>query len=879
MTDTDQPLPADHPAIVDREDRPEPSDDSYPLETLVAHTLAPLDADRESPVDFAPLPEKSREDLGWQKVLDLVENHAATPEGEELLPNLPPLPDRSAVERRLHEVREAMWMVEEDERPPLHGLRDVRQALAHVAKDGTLVAEDLQAIARNCDVAARCKKFLDNRSEAYPYLRAVTANVAPCDDLRTRLNDAIEPGGRLSDSASPDIADLRREVQNQHDRLKAKIQEMLRSRHLEDHLQDDYYTIRDDRYVLPVRATSKSEVPGIVHGYSSSGETAFIEPRELVDVNNQLRWAEIELEEEKERILERLSGLVADCAEPLQRNIELLTYLDVVIAAGAYGRETLDGSIATPSESGLELRDARHPLLWVQNEREVDGETVNDTVTNDVHLDPEDRVLVISGPNTGGKTVLLKAIGLASLSTRCGLPIAAEPGSEVPLFDVTYTDIGDEQSIERDLSSFSAHLTNINGFLDDCEPGTLVLLDELFTGTDPMEGAALATALLEELAERGATVGVTTHLEGIKTLGLQRETFANVSMGFDLEALEPTYRVTHGVPGSSFAIRIADRLGFPKRLVERATEVVEGEDEHGVEEVIESLEDEMAELREERERLERERRKAEKQKETFREKYEEVRDRERDLVHDEAREVKEELVEAREEIREKLAELRERREAARSGEPDEGDLHEMQEELADLESNVEQARDRTRPPETGPEGLARVPADELEEGMEVYVGTYDREGTVVRFDADGDEARVQIGALKAEVAPDDLYYPNEEERRADLRGRRQRNDSGHDQHTGTGSGTAAIPRAEANTVDLRGLRADEAVDRLENFLDEKFMESLEGVFIIHGHGTGTLRRAVRSYLTESPYVDDFRKGDRDEGGDGVTVARFVDEIH
>ncbi len=858
-----------------------PDEEAYPLDALLRVTLAPLDDDLSAQQLGAPaFPSKTYADLEYSKLMELVADKAVTPEGEALVPEMPPLPGEKAVERRLAEVRECLALLEDDERLPLRGLYDIREAIAHVRKQGTLVADDLEAIGRNCDTASRVRRFIVNRREKFPYLAAIAEDLDPCDELREALNHAIEPGGRLSDKASPDLGRLRRAVQNQHDRLKARVDRMLKSRELEEHLQDDYYTVREDRYVLPVRVGSKSQVPGIVHGYSASGQTAFIEPRELVDINNELRWAEIELEEEKNRVLERLSGLVAEEAEALERNADLMAYLDVVAASAQFGYETIEGSIPELSDDRMALTDVRHPLLWVQHRREVDGETVNDTVTNDVHIDPDKQVLVVSGPNTGGKTVLLKAMGLCAVMTRCGLPIPAEAGSEVPLYDEIFSDIGDEQSIERDLSTFSAHLTNINGFLDTCGPGSLVLLDELFTGTDPLEGSALATTLLEELSEIEATTIVTTHLEGLKTLALQDDSFANASMGFDLDALEPTFRVTMGVPGSSFAINIANRLGFPQRLVDRATEVLEGEEHHGVDEVIESLEDRMSDLRKERERMEQARQEAHKTEQKYREKYEKLLDKERDLVHDETRELKEQLVEARETIRERIKEVSQAGRVERGDELSQSELQEMQSELSDVEETIEEASDRSRPPEPGPAGLARVPADELREGMDVYVHSYEREGSVTEFDPDDGRVQVQIGALKVEADLDELYYPSEEERRSHIRGSSSSSDSGGSppESGPSGSSETHVARTEANTLDLRGLRVHEARDRIEAVLDEKFLDGFDGIFIIHGHGTGALKRAVRSQMMESPYIDAFRPGEREEGGDGVTVAQFVDEI-
>lgn len=883
MTDPSAP----EPRISDDTAPPSPDEDSFPLDRLIGLTLHPLEDEEADDLEAgwadapgATIPSKTLHDLDWERVVGLVAEKAVTPEGQSLIPRLPPLPDKPAVKRRLHEVSEAMRMLDEDEDPPLRGQHDIRRALNHVERDGVLVAEDLEAIGRNCDGASRVGRYLKNRSREYPYLAAVGDGLDPCEDLREALNQAIEPGGRLSDKASPDIAKLRRAVQNQHDRLKARVDSLLRSEDLEEYLQDDYYTVREDRYVLPVRVDQKTHVPGIVHGYSSSGKTAFIEPRELVDINNELRWAQIELEEEENRILQRLSRLVSKHVDALRRNADRLAYLDVVTASARFGQETIQGSIPEITEQRMALRELKHPLLWVQNAHYDDDQRQNETVTNDVHIDPDKQTLVVSGPNTGGKTVLLKAMGLSALMARCGLPIPAGDDSQVPLYSEVFSDIGDEQSIERDLSTFSAHLTNINSFLDRTSPESLVLLDELFTGTDPLEGAALATALLEDLSTRGSTTVVTTHLEGLKTLALQDDTFANASMGFDLDDLEPTYRVTMGVPGSSFALRIADRLGFPERLITRATNVLEGDEHHGVDEVIASLEDQMTELRKERTRMEEARRKAEQSESKYREKYEKLRDREREMVHDETRELKEQLNEAREMIREKIKTLQ-RANRVERGDIEQRDLHAMQEELKDAEDTIEEATDKTRPPETGPAGLVRIQNDELEEGMEAYVHAYQRKGTVTSYDAGDNQAKVQIGALKVTADVDDLYYPSEKDRRSHVRGRSgSGNSSGSGSSDGAGrSGKSSVPRTEEHTLDVRGQRVQESIDSAANFLDQKFLDGFNAVMIIHGKGTGALRRGIRDYLADSPYVASWREGDRDEGGDGVTVVELAEEIH
>ena len=823
------------------------SDESFHSD-LYAETLGALRG--QTPVSVVR--PKTLADLSWDGVVAELNEHVRTPEARELIAELCPLSSQELAERRHAEVAEWMELLSEGEDAPIYGVSDIRKAVAHAERDGVLVAEDLDAIRRNGDVVARGKRFFANRGQHVPKLAAIGSLLDPCEDLREALGAAIEPGGRLSDNASPDLRRLRRAVQNHTDRLKSAVDRMLSSRDLEHQLQDDYYTVREDRYVLPIRVGAKSSVPGIVHGYSSSGRTAFVEPQELVEMNNQLRWAQIEVQEEERRILARLTAFVARHADALLRNTEVLAYLDLTGGIARFGRAT-QSAIPTFAPA-LQLRDCRHPLLFLKLEASK-GKSDNPTVANDIVLDTERSVLVVSGPNTGGKTVLLKSLGLAALMASCGMPIAADGRSVMPFYRHIFTDIGDEQSIERDLSTFSGHLVNIAGFLDDCGEGTLVLLDELFTGTDPLQGAALAVALLEDLAERGATVTVTTHLEGLKTLALQSDRFANAAMGFDIETLAPTYRVTLGVPGSSFALRIADRLGFPQELVQRAHAILEGDDRVSLDEALVKLDEQVRQLAAERNRLDHERRAAEKAKKKFQDKRARLVERDREAVMEETRVLRSKLAEVRKLAKETHRVLREAETMSR------GEIEAMRDRLRGAGEVVDNVRDQVEPAPQAPAGLARVDRKDLEPGTPIYVLPFKRNGEVLQVQ--DDDVVVQVGPLKATVALDDVFHPTE-------KSRRERRSAKAKVERIKPSQTAV--QTDENTVDLRGLRADEAIDRLDVFLDYSYLKGIPGVFIIHGHGTGALKRAVRGHLPSSSYVDEFRPGERGEGGDGVTVA-------
>lgn len=828
--------------------KPEPENRPGFDPDLFAETLAPLHGESWQ-TSARP---KTLGDLSWDQLLGHVAERAKSPEGLELVDALRPLPTKRLAQRRLLEVGEWMELLSDDDDAPIYGLRDIRKAVAYAAREGVLVAEDLESIGRNCDVVARAARFFKSRHEQVPYLRGVADLLDSCDDLREALGQAIEPGGRLADSASPDLRRLRRSVQNHTDRIKSAVDRLLTSSRYEHILQDDYFTVREDRYVLPVRVGAKTTVDGIVHGYSSSGRTAFIEPQELIELNNQLRWAQIEVQEEELRILTRLSAMVARAEDVLRRNTEVIAYLDLTGAIARLGR-AIDGVVPAFSDHReLRLANCRHPLLFLKLQPAAGGP--NPTVPNDVVLDPDKRVLVVSGPNTGGKTVLLKAFGFAALMARCGMPIAADPGSTLPFYRAIFTDIGDEQSIERDLSTFSGHLTNIAGFLNDCDERSLILLDELFTGTDPMQGAALAVALLEELARRGATTTVTTHLEGLKTLALESELFANAAMGFDIETLAPTYRVTLGIPGSSFAMRIADRLGFPSALIDRATEVLEADGRLGIDQALTKLDEQVSQLGKEQKRLEHERRLAEQAKQKFQDKHARLLERDREAVLEETQKLRERLAEARRIAKERLKELKQSETLTRQ------QLEAMRDELRDADAEVDSVRGRVEPPPTAPEGLVQVNPIDLAPGMVIYAAPFKRNADVLEIQ--GNEIHIQVGPLKATLPITDAYHPNEQARR------RQRSSA----PSPIAPEVSVTVQSDRNTVDLRGLRADEAIEKLDLFLDTSYLARVPGIYIIHGHGTGALKRAVRGFLPDSSYVREFRPGERGEGGDGVTVA-------
>ncbi|MCA9506596.1 MAG: endonuclease MutS2, partial [Myxococcales bacterium] len=481
------------------------------------------------------------------------------------------LPAGAIAARRRAEVNELTATLRTDEAPPLRGVAQVGAALVRARKHDVLPGEQLRSVADSVEATGRVSAWFERRTESLALVAQHAQRLVPHPALAREIRRCFDPSGELADHASPELGRLRRRVAALRTDIQRRIDRILKAPRFEGILQDDYVTIRDERYVVPVRSGERGDFPGIVHGQSGSGATMFIEPEELIGPNNELRIAQLDVENEERRILTELSGRVRQHADDLESNADILTYLDLTCAAARLAVD-LDMSLpdVTSARGGrFELRRARHPVLAL---RALAGEL--EVVPNDIVFDATAHVLVVSGPNTGGKTVTLKTVGLFSLMLRAGLLVPCALDAAIPEFERIFSDIGDEQAVEHDLSTFSGHVRNIARFLPECDAASMVLLDELFAGTDPEQGAALGRALLDELASRGCWVLVTTHLEQLKTLAFQDDRYACASMGFDVDRLEPTYRLRPGVPGSSYALRIARRLGLSPTVVERAADLV-----------------------------------------------------------------------------------------------------------------------------------------------------------------------------------------------------------------------------------------------------------------------------------------------------------------
>lgn len=818
---------------------------------------------RSPALDPSPCPPKTRADLEWDRVLDALAERCVSPAGRRLARALPFAADHAEILTSLSEVQEAVALDAAAEPLPLLAFGDVAVALERARIGATLANEEIRAVAACLGAARALRRFLQSRKEVAPALYLACATDPALDPIERELSSAFDPDGTLADRASPRLGELRSERRTSRDRLVRRLEDLIK-KHAAI-LQDGYWTERDGRYVLPVRADAHERFPGIVHAASDSGATIFVEPRALVAMGNRQKMLEAQVVREEQAIYVALSARVADAVEGIAAAERALTHADVraaacrlagdlrltfpeVIAAGRGGEQSSGGGDGL----SIDLIAARHPLL------ELDGVKV---VPSDLAVGAG-RAMVISGPNAGGKTVALKTLGLAALMVRAGLPIPAAEGSRVAPFERVLTDVGDDQNLRKNLSSFSAHVQNLTGILDATHAGVLVLLDELAGGTDPREGEALAAAVLDSLCARGGAVACTTHYEGLKALALGDPRFLNASVGFDFATMSPTFRLALGVPGSSSALAVARRFGIPGIVVERAERFLSRE-AVTFDKMVEKLADE-------RRALELARGDAQREADTLRARrldldreVERLRAKERGAITKEGEALLGNLRRAREELGAAQARLR-------KGKLDEGEIRAAARTIDAVAQKVSIGGElEPRPAAAADQSRRSLEPGEARLGLKVYVPRLRAEAEIVEVLGSG-QLRVAAGALKLLIARDEARVGASPATRAAAGGRRGPSPEP------VGFDPASDPEAPIqtsdNTVDLRGLRAHEAVAMAEQFLDRCLGSGLRVAFLIHGHGTGALREALRDALTGSSYVAKMRLGGPREGGDGVTIV-------
>jgi len=774
--------------------------------------------------------------LEYHRVCELLAQRTRTEPGRTLAQQLAPLEGREQVIAALAEVDEARGLLVEQGEAPLGGVSDLRQILKRVeVEDSWLEIEALAAVHRSIACAGECRVYFLRSTQA-PRLAAVAAGLESLPGLRNALGESIGPRGEVLDGASFDLAELRSGIRNLRSRIRQRLEALLNDEALVPAFQDRLITERGDRYVLPVRADRRGMLRGFVHDESGSGQTLYVEPAETLEANNELCHLLHEEQREVRRILMRLSAAVRRAVPELLENQRLLARLDMRCAAARLSRDYQGCAPRLSREQEFALREARHPLLLFNADGSPSGRTA---VPIDLRLGAEARVLVISGPNTGGKTVALKTLGLLQLMLASGLHVPCHPDSRTCLFRRVLADIGDEQDIAANLSTFSGHLRQVREVLRQADEESLVLLDEVGTGTDPVEGGALAAALLEQLRTQRAKTVVTTHLNLVKGYAQLTEGVENAAVEFDPETLEPTYRLHYGVPGASGALTIARRMGLPEELLERAEERLEPGDRSG-QKLLEELNQLRRQAAEDAAEAERLRRRAA-----------EEREKRRQLLHEFERQRRELLEKARRQAR-KLVHDAEQQLQRLVGEAREGALSTPRK--AELARAVREVAVNEPAPASAPR---KNPRRSLRPGELVRLRQLGSEGEIVKVE--GEQVDLQVAGKRLRCRLADLEFGERPQfpgkRVARIRGGRVRE--------------GFQPK-----LMLVGTRVDEALPRLERFLDDALLNHRRQVEVVHGSGEGVLRKAVRELLAGHRAVTAFHAADLAQGGDNVTVVEL-----
>ncbi|MDB2074160.1 endonuclease MutS2 [Clostridium paraputrificum] len=782
--------------------------------------------------------ERSLRVLEFNKIKENLRKYAVTSGGKELVDNLAPYSSAYEVREALEESREALELLIKKGNPPFEGLHDVREGIERAKKGGCLNPAQLLYIGNMLRCTSRIQEYLTRKEEeeSFPKLEDLAYILTPIKNLENEIEYAIVSEEEISDRASSTLHNIRRSLKEKNSSVRDKINSIVRSN--AKYLQDAIYTMRGDRYVLPVKAEYKGAVPGLVHDQSSTGATLFIEPMSLVNLNNEIKELKLKEQAEIERILWALSKKVKDNSDVCSSNMKILLQIDFIFAKGKYA-SSIDGMMPKVNEDGsFNLVGAKHPL--------IDRDKV---VPSDIYLGNNFSVLMVTGPNTGGKTVTIKTVGLLHLMGMSGLLIPTRDDSSISFYREVFADIGDEQSIEQSLSTFSSHLTNIVGIMREADRDSLVLFDELGAGTDPTEGAALATAIIETLKERGTKIIGTTHYSELKGYALKTPGVENASVEFDVETLRPTYRLLIGVPGKSNAFEISRRLGLDDFVIEKAKGFV-SEENMQFEDLIRDLQEKSIIANRDAREAERIKIETEKIKRTYEEKLKRL-ETTRDKAYNEARrEAKEIISAAKDEADEILKAMRELEKLGISG----GGRKRLEEERKKLKDSLE---DREKALIKERENAGEV-IEKVTLGMEAFLPSLNQKVIIISMPDNRGEVQVEAGIMKISVKLKDLRKA-EKTKEEKVRKKRE---------------VKLNLRSVESRLDLRGLDAEEACYRTDKYLDEAYMANLGEVTIVHGKGTGILRKAINDMLKRHPHVKSYRLGAYGEGGDGVTMVEL-----
>lgn len=789
--------------------------------------------------ELSNLNEKALRVLEYYKIKDIIKSFTQTSAGKDIIEDLKPYDNIYEVKEHLEETKEALMLLAKKGSPPFEGLYDVREGISRAEKGSSLMPGQLLKIANLLRCARRFKEYVNRREEeeAFRVIEDICEGLVPLKKLEDDILLAIVSEDEISDKASTTLYNIRRSLKDKNASIKDKVNSLIRSN--SKFLQDNLYTIRGERYVLPVKAEHKGSVPGLVHDQSSSGATLFIEPMSLVNLNNEIKELMLKEKAEIERILSELSSKVYDNIIVVKNNANIVWELDFIFAKAKFASQYNCTCPSVNDNAVIDLIEARHPL--------IDPKLV---VPSSIYLGREFTSLVVTGPNTGGKTVTLKTVGLLQLMALSGIMIPARENSTVSFFKEVFADIGDEQSIEQSLSTFSSHMKNIVNIIHEADDKSLALFDELGAGTDPTEGAALAVSILENLRARGTRIVATTHYSELKGYALKTTNVENASVEFDVETLRPTYRLLIGVPGKSNAFEISKRLGLPEYIISAARENI-STDTLKFEELIQSLQEKSIKAENDARISEGLKNEAAKLKEKYEEKlynFQKTRD---NAIINAQREAKRVVKEAKEEADTILKNMRELERLGYSSDA----RQKLEEERKRLKARLENVED-SMSKENDEDGEA---LKDVREGQEVFLPSLNQKVIVLSKPDNKGEVQVQAGIMKISVKLKDLRLSKlTKDEKKEIKKRE----------------VSLNLKAVSSSVDLRGMDSEEAIYTTDKYLDDAYRAGLHEVTIVHGKGTGILRQAINEMLRKHPHVKSYRLGAYGEGGTGVTMVEL-----
>ncbi len=769
--------------------------------------------------------------LEFDKIKKHILNFATSQLGTELIESLTPMTNKNIIERELKLTIEMKDILAYDDPFPIDGIKDIRIALRRCEIEGSFLSpEELLDIKSVFTVSRLIREYLNKRSQKYPNLWGLGKNIFVNRVLEYNIDDVIDEYGKVRDTASPELRRIRDEIFKKQDYVRKRLYAILKQISDKDYTQDDIIPQRDGRLVIPVKVEHKKHVAGVVHGTSSTGLTVFIEPAEIVELNNEILQLQFQEQKEVERILRELTEKVRENLKYLQTNISILGKIDLIYAKAKFTLQ-IDGYAPEVSEDGpIVLNSAYHPILLLRH-----GE--NKVVPLDFKLGDGSSILVISGPNSGGKTVVLKTVGLLTLMVQAGIPVPLKESSKVRIFKKVFIDIGDDQSVEKDLSSFGSHIKNLKKIISESDSRTLVLLDELGSGTDPAEGGALGIAIIEKLKSKGSFVIVTTHNSSLKFYAYSNPEIECGAMEFDHQTLAPAYKLRIGIPGSSYAFEIAKRLGLDEDIINNAKRNLT-ESQFKIEEILSNLESLEIEYRRSVLAVKEKEENLKKMILEYKQKLAEVEREKKKAKREAIAELREIVESTRSKIEEAIKKIKEMNASKESIKSAHSIVEQIEKQFQEVSKQIEEEKTET---------VEFKPGDfvKMKDGTQI--------GEILQID--NSNAVVSFGSVKMVLKLDELEkVEHKEVKRLNLK-----------------------PDLFANVstrIDVRGMRADEAISAVDKFIDSSFLHGLKQIEIIHGKGTGKLRNAINEFLRRHPNVKSFRLGSWEEGGDGVTIVEL-----